>query len=180
LEQQYLQNPDEVIAIGECGIDLHRTDNANLAHQQELFRLHAELARKLQLPLVIHSRDAFEETLEILKAFPDLKLYFHCRGYGAEEVQIVEELFPKVRLGFTNILTYPNAHSTRAAFLAVKKAKRLMETDAPFLPPQAFRGKRNYPAYVKYAYASGAELLGIAEEALEQQIEENFSALCSL
>jgi TatD DNase family protein len=176
LKQQYLDNKEEVIAIGECGIDLH-TETTNLVHQQELFKLHAELARDLQLPLVIHSRDAFEETLEVLKDFRDLKVYFHCRGYGAAEVHIVEELFPNVWLGFTNILTYPNAHSTRASFLAVTTAKRLMETDAPFLPPQDFRGKMNYPAYVKYGYACGAQLLEVTEEALEKQVEENFFAL---
>jgi TatD DNase family protein len=177
LDQQYLDHKEEVIAIGECGIDLHTTKVGTLAHQQELFRLHAELARKLQLPLVIHSRDGFEETLEVLQAFKDLKIYFHCRGYGEEEVRRVEELFPNVWLGFTNILTYPNAHATRASFLAVKTAKRLMETDAPFLPPQDFRGKMNYPEYVKYGYVRGAQLLEVEEEVLERDVEENFLAL---
>ncbi|MDR2415733.1 MAG: TatD family hydrolase [Candidatus Peribacteria bacterium] len=176
LEQQYLNHKEEVIAIGECGIDLH-TKTANLVHQQELFRLHAELAHKFQLPLVVHSRDAFKETLEILKDFRDLKIYFHCRGYGAKEVHIIEKLFPEVWLGFTNILTYPNAHLTTSSFLAIKKAKRLLETDAPFLPPQAFRGKMNFPEYITYGYTRGAQLLGMAEETLEKQVAENFFML---
>jgi TatD DNase family protein len=177
LEQQYLNNKEEIIAIGECGIDLYRVENPNIEHQQELFKLQAQLARKLNLPLVIHSRDAFEETLEILKEFTDLKIYFHCRGYGPEEVSIVENLFPQLRLGFTNIITYPSAQKTRDALLAIKKAKMLMETDAPFLPPQTFRGKMNYPEYVNYAYEKCAELLGMGNREFEKLIEENFTTI---
>jgi TatD DNase family protein len=176
LEQQYLTHTAEVIAIGECGIDLHRKEK-NLDHQQTLFKLHAELARKWKLPLIIHSRDAFEETLEVLEEFTELKLYFHCRGYGAAEVKRVEKLFPQVWLGFTNILSYPSAITTRESLLAVESARILMETDAPFLPPQAFRGKMNYPAYVKNVYTKSAEILGMQEEVLETLVEEHFFAL---
>ena len=81
LEQQYLQHSEDIVAIGEGGIDLYGSDNPPLADQQELFREQLVLARKLQLPIVIHSRDAFDETVEVLKEFSDLKMYFHCRGY---------------------------------------------------------------------------------------------------
>jgi TatD DNase family protein len=176
LKEQYREHPSEVIALGECGIDLHYPTHRNLAHQQELLRLQAVLARELQLPLVIHSRDAYVETLEVIKDFTDLKVYFHCWGYGAAQLRQIEELFPRVWFGFTNILTYPHAHTTREAFLAANKAHLLLETDAPFLPPQTFRGKTNYPAYITYGYAYAAELLQMKTEAVEDLIAQNFSA----
>jgi TatD DNase family protein len=179
LEQQYLTHPDEIIAIGECGIDLHTTQEANLLHQQELFKLHAELARKLQLPLVIHSRDGFEETLEVLQSFTDLPIYFHCRGYGAAEIHTIEKLFPHVRFGFTNVLSYPSAQKTRESLLAAHQQHILLETDAPFLPPQTFRGQKNVPAYVEYVYQKASELLAISSSDLENLIEKNYATIFS-
>ena len=161
LEQQYLDHPEEIIAIGECGIDLYGNDNPPLAHQQTLFRLQAELAKKLNLPLIIHSRDGFEETLEVLEEFSDLKIYFHCRGYGPEEIKKAEGLFPQVWFGFTNAIAYPSAKKTRECLLAAKKEHILLETDAPFLPPQEFRGQTNYPEYISYVYEKCAEILNL-------------------
>jgi TatD DNase family protein len=169
-----LEHQEEVIAIGECGIDLHFPDNARLEVQQKLLQLQAELARKLQLPIVIHSRDGFEETIEVLKEFSDLKMYFHSRGYGKVALEKAESLFPSLWIGFNNIISYPNAHQTRESLLAAKKAHILIETDAPYLPPQVFRGQRNYPEYVSYVYEKCAELLEMKQVELEEMIRENF------
>lgn len=177
LEQQYFENQDNIIAIGECGIDLYGSDNPPLEHQQTLFKLQANLAKKLNLPLVIHSRDGFEATMEVLKDFTDLKIYFHCRGYGPDEVRIVEELLPQVRFGFTNILSYPSAKKTRESLLTVKRSHILLETDAPFLPPQTLRGQTNYPEHVKYVYEKCAEVLELEKEEVEKMIEENFHTI---
>jgi TatD DNase family protein len=81
LENLYEEKSDHIVAIGECGIDLHFPDNPPLEVQQNALRLQAELARKLNLPLMIHSRDGFRETMEVLRDFSDLKIYFHARGY---------------------------------------------------------------------------------------------------
>ena len=78
LEQQYLQHSEDIVAIGECGIDLYGSDTPLPSDQQELFYQQLVLARRLELPIVIHSRDAFNETIEVLKDFSDLKIYFHC------------------------------------------------------------------------------------------------------
>jgi len=174
LEQFYLKHREHVVAIGETGIDLHYPNSASLEDQQYMFRLQAELARAYQLPLVVHSRDAFDETMEVLKDFTDIKLYFHCRGYGAEEVKKAEQMFPQLRLGFTGVITYPKAHATRESLLAMQTSKVVIETDAPYLPPQNFRGQTNYPAYVRYGYEKCAEVLGIGKEELGKQVEENF------
>ncbi|MDR0282370.1 MAG: TatD family hydrolase [Candidatus Peribacteria bacterium] len=174
VEELYLKHMEHIVAIGETGIDLHYPNGANLEDQQYMFRLQAELARKYQLPLVVHSRDAFDETMEVLQDFTDVKLYFHCRGYGAEEVKRAEQMFSRLRLGFTGVITYPKAHATRESLWAMKTSKVLIETDAPYLPPQDFRGKTNYPAYVRYVYEKCAEVLEIGKEELENQVEENF------
>ncbi|GHW02756.1 hydrolase TatD [candidate division SR1 bacterium] len=175
-----ISNPNEVVAIGECGIDLHGDDAKPLKDQQEMFRLHCELARELGLPIVIHSRSAFSETLEILKDFTDLKIYFHCFGYGPEEIAILEERFPELRIGFTNIITYKNAQSSRDALLSLKKAKILTETDAPWLPPQAFRGQMNYPHYVSYVVEKIAELLEVSTGEVKDLVEQNVRDLFDL
>lgn len=177
IEKQYLEHKDEVIAIGECGIDLHFPDNASLSTQQEIFRLQAELARKLHLPIVIHSRDGFKETMEILKDFSDLNIYFHSRGYGKEEIRLIEQTFPNLWIGFNNIISYPSAHTTRESFIAIKNSKILMETDAPYLPPQSFRGKTNYPAYVSYVYDYCSNMLEIDTALFNKEISDNFLSL---
>ena len=190
LEQQYLHNQDEIIAIGECGIDLHWTPwqggspdgcrgggLSERGSQQTLFKLQAELAKKLNLPLVVHSRDAFEETIEVLKNFTDLKIYFHCRGYWPKEIQKTEKLLPQVRFGFTNIISYPNAKQTRESLLTAKKTNLLLETDAPFLPPQTLRWKINYPEYITHVYEQCAEILEIEQKELKKLIETNFRRL---
>ncbi|MDR2540207.1 MAG: TatD family hydrolase [Candidatus Peribacteria bacterium] len=177
LKQQYTDNPEEIIAIGECGIDLYRVENPDIEHQQILLRLQAELARKLHLPLVIHSREGFEETLEVLQEFTDLKIYFHCWGYGPEELLKLETIFPQIWFGFTNILSYPSAQKTRDSLLVAKREHLLLETDAPFLPPQVFRGQKNYPAYVSYVYQKTSELLDISLTDLENLIEDNFTVI---
>jgi len=81
LEKLYEENKDHIVAIGECGIDLHFPENPTVKVQQNALKLQAKLARKLNLPLMIHSRDGFRETMEVLKDFSDLKIYFHARGY---------------------------------------------------------------------------------------------------
>jgi len=173
IEQLYLENKDNIVAIGECGIDLHFPESESVEIQQEGFRLHAELAKKYQLPLVIHSRDAFEETFEVLKDFSELKIYIHSRAYSEEDLKKCEHTFPHLRIGINNIFTYPSAKIAREAVLKRTSAKLLIETDAPYLPPQSKRGEINYPHYCKYVYEKYCELTWISKETLETEIEQN-------
>lgn len=97
LKTQIEQNREHIVAIGECGIDLYYPEGAEYFRlQQELFKMQCELARELELPIVIHSRSAFEETLEILQEFSDLKIYFHCWSYSKEELEKLLATFPKL------------------------------------------------------------------------------------
>lgn len=177
LEKLYEENKYHIVAIWECWIDLHFPDNPPLSSQQNALKLQAKLARKLNLPLMIHSRDGFRETIEILKDFSDLKIYFHSRGYWPDELEECEKLFPNLRLWFTNVIEYPSAEKIRETIRNIKTAKILTETDAPFLPPQTMRGQQNEPAYVSYIYEKLCEILWIEQEELEKIVEENTKLL---
>lgn len=97
LKNQILSHQEAIVAIGECGIDLHfDTEEKTLSLQKEVFEAQCELAQKTNLPIVIHSRDAFDETFKILKNYPELTIYFHCRGYTEKEIQILLTTFPKL------------------------------------------------------------------------------------
>ena len=177
LEKLYEANRDYIVAIWECGIDLHFPENPTVKVQQNALKLQAELARKLNLPLMIHSRDGFNETMEILKDFSDLKIYFHARGYGPNELEECEKIFPNLRIGCTNVIEYPSAEKIHESLHSIKTAKVLTETDAPFLPPQTMRGQQNEPAYVMYVYEKLCEILGIEQEELEKIVEQNTKVL---
>ena len=180
LEELYEDNKNYIVAIWECGIDLHFPDNSQIKVQQHALKLQAELARKLNLPLMIHSRDGFHETMEVLKDFSDLKIYFHSRWYWLNELVEAEKTFPNLRLWFTNVIEYPSASNIREAIRNIKTAKILTETDAPFLPPQPLRWQQNEPAYVTYVYNKLTELLNLSQNELEELVENNTKSLYQL
>lgn len=178
LKKQLLAHHEEVVAIGECGIDLHYdSEGKTLELQRQVFAAQCELARELDLPLVIHSRAAFEETFEILKAYTDLKIYFHCWGYTEEELQLLLSLFPRLFVGFCGNVSYPKAEELRKSLKTLPLEQLLIETDAPYLAPQGFRGQLNRPQRVKELGSFIAELLEMEEEELWRQIEQNFFSL---
>lgn len=177
LETIYNENKDYIVAIWECGIDLHFPENPPIPVQQNALKLQAELAKKLNLPLMIHSREWFKETIEILKNFSDLKIYFHARWYWCEELQEAESVFPNFRIWCTNVIEYPSASPIRDAIKNIKTAKILTETDAPFLPPQCLRGQQNKPAYVSYVYEKLCKILEIKKSDLENLILQNTKEL---
>lgn len=177
LETLYIENKQHIIAIWECGIDLHFPDNPQVEVQQNALKLQAQLARKLNLPLMIHSRDGFYETLEVIKNFTDLKIYFHAWWYGKEELQECEKILPNLRIGCTNVIEYPSAEKLRESIKSLKNAKILTETDAPFLPPQTMRGQQNEPSYVNYVYEKLCDIFNINQNELENIIENNYKLL---
>lgn len=177
LQKLYKENKDYIVAIWECGIDLHFTDNPPLKTQQSALKKQAELAKKLNLPLMIHSRDGFHETMEVLRDFSDLKIYFHARWYGPDELEECEKMFPNLRIGCTNVIEYPSAKKIRESIKHIKTAKLIAETDAPFLPPQTMRGQQNEPAYITYVYEKLCEILNVNIHNLYKIIEKNTNSL---
>lgn len=139
----------KIIGIGECGIDkYHKGYDALL--QKQAFEAQIELALKHNLPLVIHSRDADIETYEILSSYrnePNLKGTIHC---FSSDIRYAEKYIDLgFVLGFGGTITYPKNTPLREVITAVPLEKIILETDAPFLPPQIIRGKQNSPAHIK-------------------------------
>ncbi len=162
------ENKDYVRAIWECGIDSHYERNNHIEEIQiYLFEEQCKLADKLHLPIVIHSRSNFELSYNIIKQYPQLKVYFHCRSYSPEEVKKLHETLPHLRIGFCGNLTYPKAHNLKESFAYIiehnsqhsnRKIQRLLETDAPYLSPQKVRGTENVPAHIIHLYNRVEEL----------------------
>jgi len=177
LKKEYLENKEYIVAIWEAGIDINYKWNLKIEMQKRLFKRQCKLAKELDLPIVIHSRDDFESTIEILKKYKDLKIYFHCWGYGPKEVKIVQKMFGNVRIWFCANISYPKAQNIRDSLLACDMKNILLETDAPYLPPQEFRWKTNYPVYVSYTYDFVSNLLNIKKEDIENKIFTNFHDL---
>lgn len=133
-------------AIGEIGIDLYH-DRSRLREQQEAFATQAELALELNLPIVVHIRESFDQVYELLKAMPRRpKGIFHCFTGSAEQAGKLLAL-GDFWLGIGGVLTFKNS-GLRDALQAVPLSRLVLETDAPYLAPVPFRGKRNEPAYM--------------------------------
>jgi TatD DNase family protein len=139
----------KIVGIGECGIDKHYP-NFNLKEQQTVFDAQIQLALKHDLPLVIHSRDADEETYQALANYagePKLRGTIHC--FSSDEIYAQKYLDLGFVLGFGGTVTYPKNATLRSVAKMIPLEKIILETDAPFLPPQIVRGKKNSPANIK-------------------------------
>ncbi|MFA7717275.1 MAG: TatD family hydrolase [Candidatus Absconditabacterales bacterium] len=182
LRKLYEANKQYIMAIGECGIDTYFPGTENhLPVQKKLFSLQCDLAQELGLPLVVHVRKDFESALEILKQYHDITIHFHCRSFGPEDIErlLAEGLRLGWRLfiGFCGNVTYRNAQNLRDSLVKVPLEQLVLETDAPWLSPQAVRGTMNHPANVKYIYEFVAEFLKISPETLSDQVEVNFHSI---
>jgi TatD DNase family protein len=167
-----------VVAVGECGLD-RRANTAesggDLRGERELLELQMALAKKLGLPIIIHSRDAPEETAEILSAGPELRGVIHCFSYGKTEARIFLDM--GYYLSFAGNLSYKNAGTLREALSFVPEDRLLLETDAPYLAPVPHRGKPADPGMIAETYKLAAELRGTDQESLVERITLNVHAL---
>lgn len=170
-------NSSRVIAWGEIGLDFHY-DNSPRDVQREVFRRQLRAARDLRLPVIIHTREAEHETIEILRAeWEDsgLRGIMHCFSGSSELAQKVLEL--GFLISFSGILTFKKAEELRETSRQVPLDKLLIETDCPYLTPVPYRGKRNEPAYVREVAGCLAEIRGVSLDEMEQITERNFSVL---
>ncbi len=169
----------KVIAIGEAGLDYHY-DNAPRADQEKGFRTQIAAARESGLPLVIHSRDADEDTAHILEqemAKGPFTAVLHCFTAGAGLAARGLEL--GLYVSFSGVLTFKKAGALREIAANVPLDRLLVETDAPFLSPEPKRGKRNEPANVVHTAAKLAEVKGVSDKQIALATTENFHRLFS-
>lgn len=166
LEQLATENRNVVRAIGEIGLDYY-WDRSPPDAQQRAFRAQLALAARLDLPVVIHCREALADTLAMVAEHaPELRGVFHCFGGEARDAERAVELGWHV--SFAGNVTYPKAVALREAASAVPVERLLLETDAPFLAPQPVRGKRCEPAHALHTLAALASLRGLPAEALAE------------
>jgi len=156
-----LLSAQNIVAVGETGLDYHYM-NSPEEIQKKIFRKHLELASEKELPVVIHSRQAFRETMDILKGFTSLKVLFHCFSEGLQEALAVLERGYFIAVG--GAVTFPNAGKLREAVKIIPSDRLLLETDSPYLAPQAVRGKRNEPSFLKYIVEEVASVRGVSAE----------------
>ncbi|HCM27343.1 MAG: hypothetical protein A2Z99_04995 [Treponema sp. GWB1_62_6] len=169
----------KVAAIGECGFDRHwNTDSALFPGEAELFDAQAEMALRLGLPLIVHSREAAAETASAIARHRGLAGVIHCFSYGLEEARRFLDL--GFHISFSGTITYKNAENQREAARFVPADRLLLETDSPYLAPVPFRGKAAEPGMVEYIYAALAAIRGIGTAGLAESAAGNASRLFGL
>ena len=173
-----LLDEPEVMAVGECGLDFHY-DNSPRRIQADVFAAHVALANHRRLPLVIHSREAWDETFAVLdrEGVPE-RTVFHCFTGGPDEAD--ECLARGALLSFSGIVTFPAADGLRAAASRCPIDRLLVETDSPYLAPVPHRGEQNRPALVPLVGAAVAAELGVAVEAVEAATWDTAAAFYGL
>jgi TatD DNase family protein len=175
-----LISDDHVIAWGEIGLDFHY-DNSPREVQLEVFKRQLRAARECELPVVIHTREAEAETIEILKREyegAERRGVFHCFSGSMDLAQRALEI--RFMISFSGIITFKKAEELRAVAKQVPLDRLLIETDCPYLTPIPYRGKRNEPAYVVEVARTLAGLHGVELEELGRITSENFNRFFGL
>ena len=170
-EYRRLAQHPKVVAIGEIGLDYHYDDTPREV-QQYWFRRQMELAVDLNLPVVIHEREAHEDGLKIVREFAHkIPGVFHCFSGSAEMAKEIVKLGWHV--SFTGVVTFKNARRALEAMAAVPLDRLMIETDAPYMAPTPYRGKRNHSGYVDKVAEKLAEIKGISVEDAARITMEN-------
>ncbi len=160
----------KVKAIGEIGLDYHYEDIPREI-QKKAFRMQMELAKELNLPVIVHQREASEDGLTIVKEFPEVTGVFHCFSGSLE---LARELIKRgYYIGFTGVLTFKNARKALEVAANIPLERIVLETDCPYMAPEPFRGKRNDPGKLYRMAQRLAELRGMTEAEIQTVTTEN-------
>ena len=180
----------KIIAIGECGLDHHWNpsgadgrveqdfDQETYRGERELFESQIEIAKKMKLPIIIHSRDAFEDTLDCIKNSGYNNGIIHCYSYGIKEAKAFLDL--GWYISFSGSITYTKKskmEDMKSLLCYVPNDRILCETDSPYLAPGPYRGQKNTPFYVDEVYKFAATARGIAPEELSEIVDDNIRNL---
>ena len=163
------QNP-KVKAIGEIGLDYHYEDIPRDI-QQKAFRMQMALAQELEMPVIVHEREAHEDGMAIVKEFPTVTGVFHCYSGSAEMARQLVDL--GWYIGFTGVLTFKNARKAVEVAASIPLDRIVLETDCPYMAPEPFRGKRNDPGKLYRMAEKLAEIRGLPLEEIHRITMEN-------
>lgn len=177
--QELAQTEPKVRAIGEIGLDYYwEKDEHARARQQVVFARQMDLARELDMPVIVHDRDAHGDCMEITRRYPEVRGVYHCY---AGSVEMAREL---LRLGyylsFTGVITFKNARRAIEVIREVPIDRLMIETDAPYMAPEPFRGRRNSSLYVYRMAETIAEIKGMSVEEVERITTENGKRLFAI
>ena len=164
----------KVKAIGEIGLDYYYEDIPRDI-QQKAFRMQMALAKELDMPVIIHERDAHDDGMRIVKEFKGVSGVFHCYSGSAEMARQLVNM--GWYIGFTGVLTFKNARKAVETATSIPLDRIVLETDCPFMAPEPFRGKRNDPGYLYRMAEKLAELRGLSVEEVHAITTENAKRL---
>lgn len=173
--KEYIKNNDKILAIGEIGLDYYWEENPPKEVQKEIFRKQMRLAEELNLPVVIHDRDAHQDTLEIIKEFPNVIGVVHCFSGSVEFAKECIKL--GYYIGFTGVVTFKNAKKLVKVAQEIPIDRMLVETDCPYMAPEPNRGKRNRSDYIEYIINKISEIKGIEPLKANEIFNDNFKRL---
>ena len=167
--RQMCRHP-KVKAVGEIGLDYHY-ETIHRDAQQKAFRAQMALAQELDMPVIVHERDAHDDGMAIIKEFPKVKGVFHCYSGSAEMARQLVDM--GWYIGFTGVLTFKNARKAVETAASIPLERILLETDCPYMSPEPFRGRRCHPGLLPYMARKLAEIRGLAEEEVIRITTEN-------
>ena len=168
--RKLIRSNPKIRAIGEIGLDYHYEDHPRKL-QQHAFRLQMELARELQMPVIIHEREAHEDGMAIIREFPEVKGVFHCYSGSAEMARQLVNM--GWYIGFTGVLTFKNARRAVETAASIPLDRIVLETDCPYMSPEPFRGQRNDPTRIYRMAEKLAEIRGLPVEEIHRITVEN-------
>jgi len=176
--EENLKMYKKIVAIGECGIDISNWENGRLLDEQvKLFEMQVSLAKNNRIPLIVHNRNGDDIVYRILKENSDDRLcgVVHCFDSDWDFAKKILDL--GFYISFTNLITYPKKDNLQEVVKNVPEDRFLVETDAPYLPPQSMRGQINYPKYAKIVAEKVAQ---VKQKTFEEVSEFSYRNTCSL
>ena len=176
--KRYISKNPKIVAIGEIGLDYYWNENPPKEVQKDIFRKQMNLAKELDLPVVIHDREAHQDTLEIIKEFPEVNGVVHCFSGSVEFAK--ECLKLGYYIGFTGVVTFKNAKKVVEVAKEMPLDRILVETDCPYMSPEPNRGKRNKSDYIEYIINKIAEIKEIDPYEANMQFNNNFLRLIKM
>ena len=168
----------KVKAIGEIGLDYYWKDNPPREFQQQVFRRQMELAGELDLPVIIHDREAHQDCLSIVREYPQVRGVYHCYSGSLEDAKVLVKL--GWMISFTGVVTYKNARKALEVIQWLPLDRIMVETDSPYLTPEPFRGRRNDSGYVHLVAETIARVKGLEPEEAARITLENGTRFCHL
>lgn len=169
-----LSSDEKVVAIGEIGLDYHY-DEPDREIQKKWFKRQLELAEDTSLPIVVHSRDAAQDTFDIIREFRGLRGVIHCFSYSVEFAR--EYVKMGYYIGVGGVVTFKNGRKLHEVVKEIPLESIVVETDAPYLSPEPYRGRRNSSAFIPYIIERIADLKNVSYETVESAVYENAADL---